>query len=92
MPDLETPGIMASACPSPIKKLLNKLCLFKVKIALLGLSAKSINKATKIEANAIDKLDLRNEFVKLGKKTLIKKPNTNIDKVPIERDFNINIV
>ena len=59
IPDLETPGIIASAWERPIKKLSESLWFVKFKEPLFDLSAIYIKIAIRRETNAIDKLERR---------------------------------
>ena len=59
IPDLDTPGKIANAWERPIKKLSEKLCVFKLIKPFLDLSAMYIKIAIRIETKAIDRLDRR---------------------------------
>ena len=58
-PDLETPGIIAKAWETPIKKLLDKLWFFRFIKPLLELSPMYMKIAIRKETIAIDKFDRR---------------------------------
>ena len=89
IPDLDTPGIIANAWPSPIRKESIKLWLDNVVKFLFEWSAININIAIKIEIRPIEKFDLKNELVKFGTNSLIKEPNNIIDMVPTDIEINI---
>ena len=57
IPDLETPGKIAKACETPIKKLFMQLWFFKFIEPFFEISAKYMKIAIKKETKAIEKFE-----------------------------------
>ena len=87
VPDLDTPGITAKACPIPINKLSLKLWLLILINLFLELSAKNIKEAIIKETIPIEKLERRTLLKKVGIKNLISIPVKIIGTVPIIIEF-----
>ena len=87
-PDLETPGKIAKAWASPIKKLSEYWWFFKFIEPFFELSAIYIKKAIRKETIAIDKLERRKLSKKLGTNNFMVPPSKTIGIVPIKIDQN----
>ena len=88
MPDLETPGKIAKACETPIKKLSEQLWFIKFLEPFFEPSAMNMKIAIRKETNAIDKFERRTLSKKYGANNFMIKPNKIIGIVPITIDFN----
>ena len=86
-PDLETPGKIAKAWERPIKKLSEKLWLFKFFDPFFELSAMYIKIAIRMETNAIDKFEriISSKIYGTNSFIMLKKI---IGIVPIKIDLN----
>ena len=88
IPDLETPGKIAKAWETPIKKLSENLWFFILIEPFFELSAMYIKIAIRKEVKAIDKFERRILSKKWGTNNLIVPPSKIIGIVANKIDFN----
>ena len=86
-PERDTPGIIAKAWAIPIYKLLRYLWLLILMNLLVEISAKSITDAIKIDTNAIERFERKNESENVGTNSFIIPPKKIIGNVPIKIDL-----
>ena len=86
-PERDTPGIIAKAWAIPIYKLLRYLWLLILMNLLVEISAKSITNAIKIDTNAIERFERKNESENVGTNSFIIPPKKIIGNVPIKIDL-----
>ena len=88
IPDLETPGKIAKACETPIKKLSEELWFNKFLEPFFEPSATSMKIAIRKETIAIDKFERRKLSKKYGTNNFMAQPRKQIGIVPIKIDLN----